>query len=227
MTNNRPYVSSASFIVTPTGPQYENCINTSITQRQRDLDTTANSASGIFGGSTVATICNRTNLQNDYTPTYQVINNQYDYAVIKLSSIFDSLSSIGLTCKADIFLRLYVHIGTLNVSVSGLATATPGYSLTPANNTFSATCPFTINYLPDAGNLGGISATTAYITAGLDLAKPLSTTFNGVNLNYSGYSHQLPACRIYYSQITLLPDKVNEYRDNNRAKKCINRSVFD
>jgi hypothetical protein len=40
MTINRPYVSRASFIgaardnVTPTGLQYENCINTSITQRR-------------------------------------------------------------------------------------------------------------------------------------------------------------------------------------------------
>jgi hypothetical protein len=53
MTNNRPYVSRTSFIgaardnITPTASQHENCINTSITQRQRYLDTTANSTSGI------------------------------------------------------------------------------------------------------------------------------------------------------------------------------------
>jgi hypothetical protein len=160
---------------------------------------------------------------------YEVLNNHYmcwtDYAVIKLSSIFESLSSIGLTRSADLFLRLYVNTGTLNVSVSGPATATPEYFLTPVNNTFSATCPFTINYSPDAGNLGGIPATTANITAGLYLAKPPSTTFNGVNLIGSGYSHQLPTCRIYYSQITLQPDKANENRNNNRAKKCIYRTV--
>jgi hypothetical protein len=69
-----------------------------------------------------------------------------DYAVIKLSSIFESLSSIGLSRKADIFLRLYINTGTLNVSVANPATATPGYSLTTANNTFNATCPFTINF---------------------------------------------------------------------------------
>jgi hypothetical protein len=55
-TNNRPspYVSRTGFIgaardnITTTASQYENCINTSITQRQRCLYTTANSTSGIL-----------------------------------------------------------------------------------------------------------------------------------------------------------------------------------
>jgi hypothetical protein len=149
-----------------------------------------------------------------------------DYAAIKLSYIFESLSSIGLTLKADIFLRLYVNTGTLNVSVSNPATATPGYSLATANNTFNATCPFTINYLPDTGPQGGIPATTANITAGLYLARPPATSFDGINLSLSNFSHPLPACRIYYSLITLQGDKVKEYRDNNRAKKCIYRTVL-
>jgi hypothetical protein len=237
MTNNCPYVSRTSFIgaardnITPTATQYENCINTSITQRQRYLDTTANSTSGIFG-LTAATITSLSQIINDYTPThtYQVLNTHYvcwtDYAVIKLSSIFESLSSIGLTQKADIFLRLYVNTGTFNVSVSNPATATPGYSLTTANNTFNPTCPFTVNYLPDTGAQGGVPTTSANITAGLYLAKPPSTTFNGVNLSTSGYSHYLPACRIYYSLITLQPAKATEYVDNNRAKKCIYRTVL-
>lgn len=235
MTNNRPYVSRASFIgaardnITPTASQYENCINTSITQRQRYLDTTTNSTSGIFG-STAATITSLSQLLNDYTPTYQVLNTNYmcwtDYAVIKLSSIFEALSSIGLTRKADIFLRLYVNTGTINVSVSSPATATPGYSLTTANNTFNATCPFTVNYLQDAGTTGGIPTTTANITAGLYLARPPATSFNGINLSLSNFSHPLPACRIYYSQITLQPAKAIEYVNNNRAKKCIYRTVL-
>lgn len=235
MTNNRPYVSRSSFIgaardnITPTASQYENCINNSITQRQRYLDTTANSTSGIFG-STAATIASASQLINDYTPIYQVFATNYmcwtDYAVIKLSSLFESLSSIGLTKKADIFLRLYVNTGTLNVTVSSPATATPGYSLTTANNTFNATCPFTINYLQDTGAQGGIPATTANITAGLYLAKPPTTSFNGVNLGSSGYSHYLPACRIYYSLITPQPAKMIEYVNNNRAKKCIYRTVL-
>jgi hypothetical protein len=191
MTNNRPYVSRASFIgaardnVTPTGPQYEKFKNTSITQRQRYLDTTANSTSGIFG-STAATITSLSQIINDYIATYQVLNANYmrwtDYAGIKQSSIFESLSSIGITRKADFFLRLYVNTGTLNATVSGPATATPGYSLTTANYTFNATCPFTINCLPDTGPQGGIPLTTANITAGLYLARPPDTSFNGINL---------------------------------------------
>jgi hypothetical protein len=149
-----------------------------------------------------------------------------DYAVIKLSSVFESLSSIGLTRKADIFLRLYINTGTLNVAVSGPATATPGYSLTTANNTFNATCPFTVNYLTDLAAQGGIPATTPNNTAGLYLARPPATTFSGINLSLSNFSHQLPACRIYYILITLQPAKANEYGDNNRAKKCIYRTVM-
>jgi hypothetical protein len=64
---------------------------------------------------------------------------QSDYAKFRRTviygGIFETLSSIGLTRKADNFLRPYVNTGTLNSTVSGPATATPGYSLTTANNT--------------------------------------------------------------------------------------------
>jgi hypothetical protein len=149
-----------------------------------------------------------------------------DYAVIKLSTIFESLSSIGLTRKADIFLRLYVNTGTLNATISGPATATPGYSLTTANNTFIATCPFTIKYLTDTGPQGGVPAKTANITAGLYLARPPATSFNGINLAPSSFSHPLPACRMYYSQITLQPVMAEEYIVSNRAKKIIYRTII-
>ncbi len=61
----------------------------------------------------------------------------YDYAVIKLSTLFESLSSIGLTHKADTYFRLYVHTGNFNVSVSSPNTTTPCHSLTVANNGFN------------------------------------------------------------------------------------------
>ena len=50
----------------------------------------------------------------------------YDYAVIELATVFESLSKIGLTRKADIFLRLYINTGTLNATISSPNTATPG-----------------------------------------------------------------------------------------------------
>jgi hypothetical protein len=61
ITNNRPYISLTSFFGgskdknTPTTEQYRNCVDSSIGQRQRQIDTTAGSTSGIFG-STAATI---------------------------------------------------------------------------------------------------------------------------------------------------------------------------
>ena len=236
MTNNRPFVPAASFSGgakdnnTLTTAQFDKCVNTSIQHRLgRYTDTTTGNTSGMFG-STAAFISNLTQLKNDFTPNYEVLNTNYmvwyDYAVIKLATVFESLSSIGLTRKADIFLRLYINTGTLNATISSPNSTAPGYSLTVANNGFSATCPFTINYLTEASASGGIPATTANITAGLYLAKPPATSYNGINLSSSAASHPLPACRIYYSQITIQPSYADEYILNNRAKKCIYRTVL-
>lgn len=236
MTNNRPFVPTASFSGgardnnTLTTNQFDKCVNTSIQHRLgRYTDTTAGNTSGIFGNTT-AFIANLTQLKNDFTPTYEVLNTNYmvwyDYAVIKLATVFESLTAIGLTRKADIFLRLYINTGTLNASISSPNTTAPGYSLTVANNGFNATCPFTINYLTEASAGGGIPATVANITAGLYLAKVPATSYNGINLSLSAASHPLPACRIYYSQITIQPALAEEYILNNRAKKCIYRTVL-
>jgi hypothetical protein len=236
MTNNRPFVPTASFSGgaqnnnTLTTSQFDKCVNTSIQHRLgRYTDTTAGNVNGLFG-ATAATIANITQLKNDFTPTYEVLETNYmvwyDYAVIKLSTVFESLQSIGLTRKADIFLRLYINTGTINVAVSSPNTTAPGYSLTTANNSFTGTCPFTVNYLTEASASGGIVNTTAFITAGLYLAKPPATSFNGINLGNSKASHPLPACRIYYSQITIQPALAEEYVMSNRGKKCIYRTVL-
>ena len=149
--------------------------NTSLPSRiGRYTDTTASNTSGVFG-TTTAFIANLTQLKNDFTPTYEVLNTNYmvwyDYAVIKLATVVESLTAIGLTRKADIFLRLYINAGTLNASISSPNSTAPGYSLTVANNGFNATRPFTINYLTEASAGGGIPATVANIIAGLYLPK--------------------------------------------------------
>ena len=123
------------------------------------------------------------------------------------------------------FLRLYVNTGALNASVSSAGTTTPGYSLTVANNSFNATCSFTINYLNETAASGGLGSTTlANITPGLHLAKVPATTYNCVNLSTSAASsHPLPACRIYCSQITLQPSFAKEYILNHRAKRSTDK----
>ena len=74
----------------------------------------------------------------------------YDYAVIKLATVFECSTAIGLTRKAYIFLLLCINTGTFNASISSPSTTTPGYSLTFANKGFSGACPFTINYPTEA-----------------------------------------------------------------------------
>ena len=86
--------------------------------------------------------------------------------------------------------------------------------------------PFTINYLNETSANGGIPATVANLTAGVYIRNPPATSFNGVNLALSAASHPLPACRIYYSQIIIQPALAEEYILNNRAKKCIYRTVL-
>ena len=237
MTNNRPFVPTASFSGgakdnnTSTATQFSNCINNALQYRLgRYTDTSTGANQNGFFGNTAATIATLSQLKSDYVPTYEILNTNYmvwyDYAVIKLSTIYESLSSIGITRRADIFMRLYINTGTLNATVSSPNSTTPGYSLTTANNGFNGSVPLTINYLCDTSGNGGIPATTANITAGLYLAKVPNTTYNGVNLGLCAASHPLPACRIYYSQITIQPELAEEYKLNNRAKKCIYRTIL-
>lgn len=235
MTNNRPFVPAAtvggsSDNITSTASQFANCANTGIQKRLgRYQDTTAGTVNGLFG-NTAAFVSTLAQINNDFTPAYQVLNTNYmvwyDYCVIRLSTLFESLNSIGLTRKADIFLRLYVNTGTLNAAISSPNGTTPGYSLTTTNNSFNNTCPFTINYLNETSANGGIPATVANLTAGVYIRNPPATSFNGVNLALSAASHPLPACRIYYSQIIIQPALAEEYILNNRAKKCIYRTVL-
>jgi len=93
-----------------------------------------------------------TQLNTEFRPYYTTSGNYmywHDYAVIKLNYLFESLNKIGLVKRLDVQLRLWVNTGTVNVSVAAPDTAAnTAYNLTPANNTFSNTCPLMVNYLP-------------------------------------------------------------------------------
>ena len=71
----------------------------------------------------------------------------YDYAVIKLNHLFESLNKMGLVRRFDATLRLWVNTGTVNVTVGAIGTGNINYSLTTANSTFSNTCPLMVHYL--------------------------------------------------------------------------------
>jgi hypothetical protein len=102
------------------------------------------------------------------------------------------------------------------VTVANPATNDTAYTLTPANNNFSNTCPIIINHL--AGSSGIVPANTAQIVAGLYIARPPITSFAGINLTASIVQHPLQNCRLYYSQVTVDPQKSIDYVQRNRNK---------
>jgi hypothetical protein len=146
----------------------------------------------------------------------------YDYAVIKLNYLFESLNKIGLVKRFDAQLRLWVNTGTVNVTVSTPNASNTGYNLPPADNTFSNTCPIMVNY--HAGATGIVPGTEQRIEAGLYTARPPTTSFAGINLAANVLAHPLPNCRLYYSQVTVEPQKSIDYVQRNRNKTVIYRS---
>ena len=199
--------------------------NTAIQSRLSRFTDVSNNYNGI-----APTILTETNLQNECKPTYKVLNNYmiwYDYAVIRLSSLFESLANIGLVRKFDCTIRLWFNTGTVNATIANPNSTTLTYSITSANNTFTNTCPFTINHLADSSANGGIpGASTTNIVAGLYISKPPTTSFASINLASSGASHPLPCCRMYYSQIALEPTKALTYINENRNKKVVYRTIL-
>jgi hypothetical protein len=148
----------------------------------------------------------------------------YDYAVIRLSDVFESMANISLTQRLDCNLRIWINTGSVNVSVGGTLNnnTSQSYLLPSAQSTFTNTCPLMVNYVADgSATVATIPATTTGIVAGLFIAKPPTTSISGVNHASSNASHPLQNCRIYYSQITLKPEKHIEYINNNRAKKVV------
>ena len=106
----------------------------------------------------------------------------YDFCVIKLAHLFESLGKMGLVRRFDTTLRLWVNTGTVNVTVANAGVdASQNYTLTPENNSFSNTCPLMVNWVPGGGSYGVPSGATS-IVAGLYINKPPSTSYAGINL---------------------------------------------
>ena len=251
LTNNRIFAQTPSItgavtavkFVSPAGRyqtsiqanQNTGTINDGITSKlSRYADTSAGNAyNNIYG-----TLVNTTQLKNELRPTFEIVGANgskymvwYDYAVIRLSTLFESLGNIGLVRKFDCTFRLWLNTGTVNITVANpnkdSTSATQlQYSLTTANNTFTNTCPFTVNYLNDLSANGGIPSTTTNIVAGCYISKPPTTTFAGVNLGSASASSPLPTCRIYYSQIQVEPQKALTYINENRNKKVVYRTIL-
>jgi hypothetical protein len=121
----------------------------------------------------VPTVLSSNNLSTEFKPYCVQSNNYmiyYDYAVIKLNTIFDALAKIGLVKRFDVTIRLWLNTGAISVNVSNPTTALD-LSYDNTNNTFSNTCPFTFNYLDV---FSGVTGTTTNIVAGLFINRPPS-----------------------------------------------------
>jgi hypothetical protein len=224
LTNNRPF-GSVDNQTAASGAQNTGVANSALQYKiGRYLDTTT---AGSAVNGLVGNIVTKQQLTQEFRPYYDVLNTNYavwyDFAVIKLSHLFESLGKMGLVRRFDATLRLWVNTGTVNVTVNGAGTgAACQYALTPENNTFSNTCPLMLNWL-GASN-AAVPTSTANIVAGLYIAKPPITSFNGVNLSASNASHPLMNCRLYYSQIIVQPEKSIKYIEQNRNKKVVYRT---
>ncbi len=178
-----------------------------------------NNIVGVGTTSATGTITTDAQLASEFRPFYEVKNTNYmvwyDFAVIKLPHLFESLGKMGLIRRFDVTLRLWVNTGTVNITVADPTTTDLNYYITPDQNSFSNTCPLLKNYLPEKLTVG-----IAVITTGLYISKPPSTSYaDGVNLSNSGVAHPLAKCRVYYSQMVLDPQKSLSYVDLNRNKK--------
>jgi hypothetical protein len=141
------------------------------------------------------------------------------YRAMPTFYLFESLNKIGLVERLDAQLRVWVNTGTVNVTVANPCTNDTSCILTPANDTFSNTCPLMVNYLPSLMPTG-----TNAIVEGLYIGRPPTTSFAGINLSLSNIAHNLTNCRLYCSQVTVDPQKSIDYVQRNRNKKVIYRS---
>ena len=229
--NNRPFSSASEYqIAAAEAATLNNIANPALQHKlSRYVDTSMSLVqNGIYGaGNTLMTV---TNLNGEFRPYYEVKGNVgskymlwYDFAVIKLNHLFESIDHIGLTQKLDASLRIWLNCGTVNVTVAGAATGgtTMAYNITPQNNSFSNTCPLLISY--EASNKI-VPATCANIVAGVYVAKPPVTNYAGINLSSASAAHPLTNCRLYYSQIQMNPQHAITYNNANKSKKVIYRT---
>jgi hypothetical protein len=143
---------------------------------------------GIYGAGN--TLITSTNLAAEFRPYYETKSNYmiwYDFAVIKLNHLFESINHIGLNQKSDASLRLWLNCGKVNITVENAGTPTNmAFSIIPAQNIFPNTCPLLVHY--EASN-AIVPATCTNIVAGVYVTRPPVTNFAGINLQSAAAAH--------------------------------------
>jgi hypothetical protein len=120
----------------------------------RYVDATNIAGTNIIGTNGLLTAAQ---LSQEYRPCFTTSGNYmiwYDYAVIKLNHLFESLNEIGLVRKLDASICLWVNTGTVNIAVGQPNSTDLNYRLVPGNNTFSSTCPLMVNYHEGSAGTG-------------------------------------------------------------------------
>lgn len=213
------------------GPQSSTTYNESLFARANMIQAgTANqSGSGLLGLETV------NQMANEFRSYSVVVGNiQYwiDTAVIRMKDLLDSFSSLPLMRRFSGILRFYVNTGSFAIQ-AGVAN---GYAvgdgmsmnLSGQNTTFTGTCPLVVTQIPAPtttyyNTMTGATPLLA-ITAGLFISKPLTTSVSipgafQANLGQAGApSHPMQSCRIYFSLVTVKPERLSAYLSENRAK---------
>ena len=208
------------------GVQFTGAYNKGLYTRLKKYSDVSNGTfQSIYGatsttGANATTIMTETQLQNEFKPYFKISGNYmitYDIAVIRMCDVFDSMKNLCLMKKFDGILRMYFNTGTVSsVLQSG------GYMVTSGTtSTFTNTCPII------QSSLATIPSTACGLASGLFIAKATATNLlGGVNLASSNASNPMTACRIYYPQVTLKPEKLIPYISENRAKKIVYTSVL-
>ena len=141
----------------------------------------------------------------------------FDYGIIYLKYVLDAIDKIGLVKCISMRLKMYVNTGAIQIAVQNPNTLTLAYGT--FTSSFSTTCPLTINWLGSTS--AGVPATTAWITAGLFIARPPTSMGNNLVTLGSLSSHSMTACRCYYSQVQLEPEKAYKYLTENTNKQIV------
>lgn len=211
--------------------------------------TTTGGVNGVYGtsggqGSSTLTIMTSAQLQTELKPTVTLVsgnatttaNSNYivyqDTAILPLKYLMDVVNKLPMMKRTDMLLRMYLNTGSMIVPVkSGTTDAIATQYFAPQSSSFVNTCPFTVNYLG-----AGVPSTAVGIACGIFIARPATTSLTSVqptgaggvtavttpvNLGNCPTTHSMTACRTYFNQISLTPEKEEAYLLANSAKPVV------
>ena len=251
LTNNRPFVNATiptTSVQGIVGAQNQYVGNDAISRRlSRYVDATGG-VNGIYGtsggqGSATLTIMSSSQLATECKPSVQLVsgnntataNSNYivyqDTILLPLKYLMDVVNKLPMMKRTDMLLRMYLNTGSLIVPVKSAGTTNTTQYFAPQSSTFVNTCPFTVNYLDL-----GIPSSAIGIACGLFVARPTTTSLSiiqpagatgitatsaVINLGNCPSTHPMTACRCYFNQISLTPEKEEAYLLANTAKQVV------